>query len=136
VTKGTPTKSSADASATHGVALISLPALGAMQTRRRARDAVIRLVDGLVGESLETGDGVAERRVRVGRRLAELAAPIRAVEAPDVDEARKSLGRAERAFADEVIVARDTLENAVVQPVSDGSDRFWDVLTWRLANDR
>ena len=76
----------ADASATHGVALISLPALGAMQTRRRARDAVIRLVDGLVGESLETGRGVAGRRVRVGRRLAELAAPIRAVEAPDVDD--------------------------------------------------
>ena len=76
----------ADASATHGVALISLPALGAMQTRRRARDAVIRLVDGLVGESLETGHGVAGRRVRVGRRLAELAAPIRAVEAPDVDD--------------------------------------------------
>ena len=76
----------ADASATHGVALISLPALGAMQTRRRARDAVIRLVDGLVGESLETGHGRAGRRVRVGRRLAELAAPIRAVEAPDVDD--------------------------------------------------
>ena len=57
-----------------------------MQTRRRARDAVIRLVDGLVGESLETGHGVAGRRVRVGRRLAELAAPIRAVEAPDVDD--------------------------------------------------
>ena len=76
----------ADASATHGVALISLPALGAMQTRRRARDAVIRLVDGLVGESLETGHGRAGRRVRVGRRLAELAAPVRAVEAPDVDD--------------------------------------------------
>jgi ABC-type transport system substrate-binding protein len=40
------------------------------------------------------------------------------------------------AFADEVVVARDRLENVVVQPVSDGSDRFWDVLTWRLANGR
>jgi peptide/nickel transport system substrate-binding protein len=40
------------------------------------------------------------------------------------------------AFADEVVVARDTLQNAVVQPVADESDRFWDVLTWRLANDR
>src|SRR4029450_3328465 len=64
----------ADASATHGVALISLPALGAMQTRRRARDAVIRLVDGLVGESLETGHSVAGGAgrgggARVGRRL-------------------------------------------------------------------
>jgi peptide/nickel transport system substrate-binding protein len=40
------------------------------------------------------------------------------------------------AFADEVVVVRDTLQGAVVQPVSDGSDRFWDVLTWRLANGR
>jgi peptide/nickel transport system substrate-binding protein len=40
------------------------------------------------------------------------------------------------AFADEVVVARDTLQNVAVQPVSDGSDRFWDVLTWRLANGR
>src|SRR5688500_1308534 len=42
----------ADASATHGVALVSLPALGAVQLRRRARDAIARLVDGLMGESL------------------------------------------------------------------------------------
>jgi hypothetical protein len=34
----------ADASATHGVALISLPALGAVKTRRRAREAVTRLI--------------------------------------------------------------------------------------------
>ena len=40
------------------------------------------------------------------------------------------------AFADEVVVARDRIENVVVQAVSDGSDRFWDVLTWRLANGR
>ncbi len=40
------------------------------------------------------------------------------------------------AFADEVVVARTTLEDVVVQPVGDPSDRFWDVLTWRLANDR
>jgi hypothetical protein len=76
----------ADASATHGVALISLPALGAVQTRRRARDAVVRLVDGLVGESLELGDHGARRRARVGRRIADLAAPVRAVEPPDDDD--------------------------------------------------
>ena len=75
----------ADASATHGVALISLPALGAVQTRRRARDAVVRLVDGLVGESLEPGERGARRRARVGRRIADLAAPVRAVEPPDDD---------------------------------------------------
>ena len=75
----------ADASATHGVALISLPALGAVQTRRRARDAVIRLVDGLVGESLELGERGPRRRARVSHRIAALAAPIRAVEPPDDD---------------------------------------------------
>src|SRR6188768_3849734 len=75
----------ADASATHGVALISLPALGAMQTRRRARDAVIRLVDGLVGESLELGEGGSGRRARVSRRIVALAAPIREVEPVEDD---------------------------------------------------
>ena len=75
----------ADASATHGVALISLPALGAVQARRRARDAVIRLVDGLVGESLELGERGSRRRARVSHRIASLAAPIRAVEPPDDD---------------------------------------------------
>jgi peptide/nickel transport system substrate-binding protein len=40
------------------------------------------------------------------------------------------------AFADEVVVARDTLEGAAIRQVADASDRFWDVLTWRLAEDR
>jgi peptide/nickel transport system substrate-binding protein len=39
-------------------------------------------------------------------------------------------------FADEVVVVRDRLQGPVPQPVADRSDRFWDVLTWRLANDR
>jgi len=74
----------ADASATHGVALASLPALGAVQLRRRARDAIVRLVDGLMGESLEVGRREVERgRRRVGRRLAELARAERRVEPDD-----------------------------------------------------
>ncbi len=40
------------------------------------------------------------------------------------------------AFADDVVVARNTVQDVAVQPVGDPSDRFWDVLTWRLANDR
>ena len=40
------------------------------------------------------------------------------------------------AFPDEVVVARDTLEGPVVRQVADASDRFWDVLTWRLAEGR
>ncbi|HEX7347158.1 MAG TPA: ABC transporter substrate-binding protein [Candidatus Limnocylindrales bacterium] len=40
------------------------------------------------------------------------------------------------AFADEVVVYRDTVKGPSVRQVTDGSDRFWDVLTWRLAVDR
>ncbi len=40
------------------------------------------------------------------------------------------------AFADEVVVVRDTLEGVAIGQVTDPSDRFWDVLTWRLAVDR
>jgi peptide/nickel transport system substrate-binding protein len=40
------------------------------------------------------------------------------------------------AFADESIVVRDTLQGPVIRQVGDPADRFWDVLTWRLAADR
>jgi peptide/nickel transport system substrate-binding protein len=40
------------------------------------------------------------------------------------------------AFADESIVIRDTVSGPVPRQVADPSDRFWDVLTWRLAADR
>ena len=40
------------------------------------------------------------------------------------------------AFADEPVVVRDTLQGPSLRQVSDRSDRFWDVLTWRLAADR
>ncbi len=40
------------------------------------------------------------------------------------------------AFADESIVVRDTLQGPAVDQVADSADRFWDVLTWRLAAGR
>jgi peptide/nickel transport system substrate-binding protein len=40
------------------------------------------------------------------------------------------------AFADEPIVVRDALQGPRLRQVADRSDRFWDVLTWRLAADR
>jgi peptide/nickel transport system substrate-binding protein len=40
------------------------------------------------------------------------------------------------AFADEVVAVHDTLEGPALRQASDPSDRFWDVLTWRLAVDR
>ena len=70
---------------------VPLPALGAVQLRRRTRDAIARLVDGLMGESLEVGRREAERgRRRVGRRLAELAR----AERPQPAIALGHLGRA------------------------------------------
>ncbi len=81
----------ADASATHGVALLSLPALGAVGLRRRSIDALLRLVDGLAGEGRDVrgGSGAAgaaaraARRGRIDRRLRELAAPVRPERADD-----------------------------------------------------
>ena len=40
------------------------------------------------------------------------------------------------AFADESMVVRDTVEGPTVRQVADPADRFWDVLTWRLAAGR
>jgi peptide/nickel transport system substrate-binding protein len=40
------------------------------------------------------------------------------------------------AFRDEVVVVRNTVSGPMIRPISDGSERFWDVLTWRLAIGR
>jgi len=40
------------------------------------------------------------------------------------------------AFRDLVVVARDRLEGPGIHQVADPGDRYWDVLTWRLANGR
>ncbi|TFV68248.1 UNVERIFIED_ORG: hypothetical protein E4P37_00750 [Bacillus sp. AZ43] len=58
------------ASPVHGVALLSLPALGAVGQRRRALEAATGLVRTLLGD--DEGDD-PEDRALVGRRLRELA---------------------------------------------------------------
>ena len=40
------------------------------------------------------------------------------------------------AFRDEVVVLRDTVAGPVARPIVTSGDRFWDVLTWRLAVGR
>jgi peptide/nickel transport system substrate-binding protein len=40
------------------------------------------------------------------------------------------------AYADETTVVHDDVVGPSLRQVSDPSDRFWDVLTWRLADDR
>ena len=39
-------------------------------------------------------------------------------------------------YADETTVVHDEVVGPSLRQVSDPSDRFWDVLTWRLADDR
>ena len=84
----------------------------------------------------------------IGVQDPELDALLVKARAPGTDEERKAAYKALQeqlgkgryvlplAFADEVVVARDTVEGPAVRQVTDPSDRFWDVLTWRLAEDR
>jgi uncharacterized membrane protein len=66
------------ASAAQSVALVSIPALGAVGLRRRLTSTVRHLIEGLLGESVrgsrqDAGDG---RRGRMGDRLRDLASPL------------------------------------------------------------
>jgi hypothetical protein len=80
----------ADASASHGVALISIPALGPTRVRRRVRNMIVRLVDGLMGERFGQKRTGHRRRRRVGRRLVELAGPLNHVTATETGRVRYS----------------------------------------------
>jgi hypothetical protein len=68
----------AHASATHGVGLVSLPALGGVSRQRRLRTAVIHLIEGLLGESVpRSGNAESARRSRrMAGRLHELRSPL------------------------------------------------------------
>jgi hypothetical protein len=68
----------AHASATHGVGLVSVPALGAVAVQRRLRSAVVHLVEGLLGETVADHEraGRDGRHARMGQRLRELASPL------------------------------------------------------------
>jgi peptide/nickel transport system substrate-binding protein len=84
----------------------------------------------------------------IGLQEATLDVLLEAARQPGTIEARKAAFTALEAqlsagtymlpiaYADEVVVVRSELQGVVVQPVGDPSDRFWDVLTWRLASGR
>ncbi len=63
------------ASATYGVGLVSIPALGAVRVDERLREATVEVVEGLLGEGAADGpdDG---RDARLRTRSAELAAAV------------------------------------------------------------
>jgi uncharacterized membrane protein len=72
----------AHASATHGVGLVSVPALGAVAVDTRVREAVLRLLDGLLGERFGRQERrpSGRRRSRMLSRLREITSPIGHVE--------------------------------------------------------
>jgi peptide/nickel transport system substrate-binding protein len=84
----------------------------------------------------------------MGVQSAELDELLEKARAPGSDSARKAAyGALQKAlgagryllplaYADESVVLRDTVVGPTPRQVTDGSDRFWDVLTWRLAVDR
>lgn len=76
----------ADASTTHGAALLSVPALGGIRLRCRAREMMVYLVGELAAPTLgPVGHGRGSRRGFLRRRVGELAAPLRRLSAPDED---------------------------------------------------
>jgi peptide/nickel transport system substrate-binding protein len=73
---------------------------------------------------------------------------LEAARAPGTDAERRAAYRAVQvrlaqrqyvlpiAFRDELVVARDTLVGPTTREIGGIGDRFWDVLSWRLADDR
>jgi uncharacterized membrane protein len=70
----------AHASAASGVGLVSVPALGPVNLEQRVRDAIVRVIEGLLGESVDSPQEArdAERHARMRRRLEELSSLGRA----------------------------------------------------------
>jgi peptide/nickel transport system substrate-binding protein len=84
----------------------------------------------------------------IGLQNARLDRLLREAREPGTDAERKEAYRALQeeltkgryiiplAYADETTVVHDQVVGPSLRQVSDPSDRFWDVLTWRLADDR
>src|SRR4051812_21088885 len=66
----------AHASAQHRVAVVSVPALGAVNLEQRVVDAVVNAVEGILGERVGRRGGRRGRRARMAARLRELSSPL------------------------------------------------------------
>jgi fumarate reductase subunit D len=73
----------AHASAQDRVGLVSVPALGAVNLDERVEDAVLNLVDGILGERVGRWGARTGRRGRMNGRLRELASPLGAARIRD-----------------------------------------------------
>jgi uncharacterized membrane protein len=78
------------ASPTHGVGLVSVPALGAVNLDERVRSAVLNLIEGLLGETVDDQESAddPERQERMLRRLQEFASGLGEAE---VQEGRQGI---------------------------------------------
>src|ERR1700761_5145953 len=68
----------AHVSATHGVAVLSMPALGPVSVRKRTADTIVRLIGHMLGDIAAAADG-GQRLMRAGavtRRMRELGTRI------------------------------------------------------------
>ena len=75
--------------------------------------------------STATSSGLEPRAARPSRRAAYSKLQERLVERTYILPI---------AFRDELVVVSNRLQGPVVRELGDPSDRYWDVLTWRLAD--
>ena len=133
---------------------VALPPGEFVTDRLATGDFQVAVVDVLIGLDPDLYPLLASSQtLSGGSNVAGVQSPVlddllRKARAPGTDAERKAAYSALQkqlasfryllplAFADEVVVARDTLEGPILRQVTDRSDRFWDVLTWRLADDR
>ncbi|MFL5679510.1 MAG: ABC transporter substrate-binding protein [Chloroflexota bacterium] len=136
------------------VTQVPLSAADLFGRRLRAGDFVAAVVDVNVGLDPDLYPLLASTQITSGglnlggQQDPQLDALLVKARAPGSDAARKKaymdleefLARRQYvlpiAFRDELMVARDTLVGPASRQVGDPSDRYWDVLTWRLAVDR
>lgn len=136
------------------VTLVEVPANEPIGDRLRSGDFAAAAVSVVLGLDPDLYPLLASSQsVAGGSNVAGLQDPaldklLVAARAPGTDEARKAAYVALQkalaagtfvlpiAFRDELFVARETLTGPTVRLLGGPGDRFWDVLTWRLADGR
>lgn len=136
------------------VTLVELPASGLIRDRLRSGDFTAAAVSIGLGLDPDLYPLFASSQsASGGPNVSGLQDPaldklLVAARAPGTEEARKAayveLQKALAAgtfvlpiaFRDELFVVRETLSGPSIRLLGSPGDRFWDVLTWRLADDR
>src|SRR5215210_3156118 len=121
----------AHASATHGVGLVSVPALGARSLERRVTRAVLDVTEGLLGESVGRGEAAdGGREGRMGARLGELRSPLGAKQ-KDQGNLRLLIGMV-RANSPSTVIVR--LSRALAGALGTGAISMASSSVWVMAD--